>query len=118
MKVSRANVSLDLLRIASADNGAGHGWVSKRPCDRGLAGRTSVPIPDLAQAFNECQVFRQPRLMKLDIATSPITRWKTRGAFPRHRAREQSRRHWRINDHADSIRSTERQNFWFDFAPN
>jgi hypothetical protein len=115
MKVSRSNVSFDLLRVPRTDDGAGHDWISKRPRDRDLARRTSVAIRDYTQAFNQRKILRKLRIMKLNIPTSPITRREIRGAFARHCAGEQSRRHRRINDHADSARSTVRQNLWFDF---
>src|SRR2546421_8146648 len=118
MNLGRADVSFDLLRVASADNRAGHGRISKRPGDCYLPGRTSMAIPDFSQAFNKREILRKLRIMKLNVPTSPITRWEIRGAFTRHCAGEQSRRHRRINDHADPARSTVRQNLWFDFPAN
>src|ERR1700720_3872319 len=106
MKLNCAHVSFDLLGVASADNGAGHGWISKRPGDCYLPRRMSVAFADFAQTFNQREVLRKLRLMKLGVATSPIARWETRRASAGHCAGEQSRRHRRINNHADSVRST------------
>src|SRR5438270_11658065 len=118
MKVSRSNVSCDLLCVTRTDDGAGYGRLSKRPCNRDLTRRTSVAISDYTQPFNQCEILRKFRFMKLNIPTSPITGREIGGAFARHCTGEQSRRHRRIDDHADSARLTVRQNLWFDFPAN
>src|SRR6266480_5122894 len=52
-KIGRADVSLDLLRVARTDDGAGDGGILKRPGDSDLPRRTPVAFADLPQAFNQ-----------------------------------------------------------------
>src|ERR1700730_288256 len=106
MKGGRVNVSFHLLRVACADDRAGHGRISKGPRDRNLTGRTLNPFADFSQTLNQREILRQPRLLKLDVATAPIAFRKICRSVARHRAGQQSGRHWRIDNHADSLRST------------
>src|SRR5712692_3592094 len=52
-KSGRIDVSFHLLRVASTDDSAGHGWISKRPRDRNLTGRTLHYFADLTQALDQ-----------------------------------------------------------------
>src|SRR5882724_9874318 len=71
-KVSRTDISFDLLGVARADDGASHSRIVQRPCDSDLARRPFVAFADFPQALDESEVLRELRLMKLEIATAPI----------------------------------------------
>src|SRR5207302_1285355 len=115
-KGGRIHISFHLGSVASTDDSAGHGWITQHPRDRNLTGRTLNPLADLTQPLDQREVLRKPRLLKLDVATPPVAVRKTGRSFSRHRAGQQAGGHWRINDHADLVRSTIRQNLLLNFA--
>ena len=117
-KVGSADVSFNLLLVASADDGASYGGISQRPRDRDLSWRTSMLLTNFTQAFNQSEIFRELRLLKLDVATAPIAVRETCCSFARHRAGQQAGCHRRIDNHAKLVRSTIRQNLLFDLATN
>src|SRR5207249_1589715 len=117
-KIGSADVSLDLLRVARADDGAGHCWISQCPSDSDLPRRTPVAFADPPQALNQREILRQPWFLELGVATSPIARREGIRAFARHRAGQQAGGHWRIDNYAKFFRSAVRENFLFDLAAN
>ena len=70
-----------LMENRGDDSGAGHGWIPQRPGDRNLTRWTLNPFADFAQALDQREISRKPRLLKLDVATSPIAGRKCGGAY-------------------------------------
>src|SRR5207302_1639186 len=99
-KIGGADVSLDLLRVARTNDRAVYCWITQRPRDGDLSGGTSVAFANLPQALNQREILRQPWLLKLDVATSPIARRESVRAFAGHRAGQQAGGHWRIHNYA------------------
>src|SRR5437588_1111879 len=84
MKGGRVHVSFHLLGVASTDDGTGHGRISQRPRNRNLTGRTLNPLADFSHTLDQRETSRKPRILKFDVATSPITGRKSGGTFSRH----------------------------------
>ena len=77
-----------------------------------------MALADFPQALDERNILRQPRLLELNVATSPVAVRQTRRALPRHRSGQQAGGHGRIDNHAKSYRSAVRQNLLLNFATN
>ena len=45
-----------------------------------------MALADFPQALDERNILRQPRLLELNVATSPVAVRQTRRALPRHRS--------------------------------
>src|ERR1700736_3439483 len=105
-KSCRIHITFYLLGAARTDNGSGYGWISQGPSDGNLPRWALNSFSHFPQALDQGEISREPRLLKLDVATAPIARRKIGRAFSRHGARQQTGGHRRINDHANPVGST------------
>src|SRR5581483_11869025 len=110
------DVGINLRGTARAYDRAGHSRIGQRPGNRSLGGRALIKLGNLAQLLDQGQVARETRLLKLFVVLAPVVVGQARDALTRHLAAEQSRLHGRIDDDADIILPTERQNLLLDLA--
>src|SRR5713101_7294320 len=107
-----------LLGIAGSDDGPGYGGKTKSPCDGDRAWNGLVTGGDFLQAVNQLKIFGKARLAKFWTVLAPIVFRQLGDALASHRAGEQARGHWRVDDHADAVAFTMRQDFIFNLAAN
>src|SRR5205823_14694046 len=71
-QLARTHHAIRLTRVPRANNRSGHGGVAQRPRDCDFSRRTPMPIPDLAQFFNQLKSSRKARLLEIRMAAAPI----------------------------------------------
>src|SRR5258707_742289 len=92
--------------------------MAQRPCNCNFAGSASVARADLAKALDEFKIFCQSRLAEFRIAAAKIVGGQCRSAFAGHGSSEQTRSHWRIGNHADSLLLAVRKDLGFNLPSN